>query len=44
MARDNSFDIYQKLSDDTDFGNLFRQITFNNFHKYRSDQRNQNIE
>ncbi|MBD2139649.1 type I restriction endonuclease subunit R [Anabaena sp. FACHB-1237] len=31
---DNNFDIYQKLTDDTKFGELFRQVMFNNFQQY----------
>ena len=40
---DTNFDIYKKLSDDTDFGNLFRQVMFNNFQKDLSDRRDQNL-
>ena len=39
---DTNFDIYQKLSDDTEFGNLFRQVMFNNFQKDLSDRRDRN--
>jgi type I restriction enzyme R subunit len=43
---DTNFDIYQKISDDIELGNILRQAMFNNFQKYlsdRRDQRDQNV-
>ena len=40
---DTNFDIYQKISDDIELGNMFRQAMFNNFQKYLSDRRDQNL-
>jgi type I restriction enzyme R subunit len=40
---DTNFDIYQKISDDIELGNILCQVMFNNFQKYLSDRRDQNI-
>lgn len=40
---DTNFDIYQKLSDNEDLGNNFCQVMFNNFQKYLSGRRDQNV-
>ncbi|MDX2229773.1 MAG: type I restriction endonuclease [Leptolyngbyaceae cyanobacterium bins.349] len=37
---DTNFEIYQKLSDDSSFGELFRQVMFTNFLKYLDATRN----
>lgn len=40
---DANFEIYQKISDDSSFGEIFRQVMFRNFQKYLDDGRSQEL-